>query len=157
MNEKTKTSLKKALVYIIIFAVGIATGIFAVKSGFEYKGLEATAKRLSLNTNMQLNKITLAGLDDPEALYEALYNECLYLEIIDRTGYWFLNKDDALDEEDFTRLYNTFIEARDLSKKLAEGEQLSDEDLLWLEVFINTVHSSFSGSRHYQIFIDRFY
>ena len=157
MNEKTKALLKKTIIYVMVFSIGIAAGIFAVKSSSEYKGLEATAKRLSLNTNMQLNNITLAGLEDPDALYNAIYNECLYLEIIDRTGYWFLNKDDALEEEDFSRLYNTFIEARDLSKKLADGEQLSDEDLLWLEVFINTVHSSLSGSKHYQIFIDLFY
>ena len=157
MNEKSKLYLKRVIILIIVFALGITAGVFAVRSGSKYKGLEETAKRLSLNANMELNHITLAGLNDPKALYDALYNECLYLEIIDRTGYCFFNDDDKIEEEDFTLLYNTFTKARDIAEKLSDGEEISEEDSLWIDVFVNTVHSSLSGSSHYKTFLELFY
>ena len=100
LNEKTKQSLKKAAIYLIVFALGITVGVVSIKNTKYYKGLESTAKRISLNTNMQLNHITLAGLDDPKALYNALYDECLYLEIINRTGFSFFNDEDIVEGED---------------------------------------------------------
>ena len=157
MNDKSKLFFKRAILIVIVFAIGITVGVFAVKSGSKYKGLEETAKRLSHNTNMELTHIALAGLDDPKALYDALYNECLYLEIIARTGYCFFNDDDKIEEEDFTLLYNTFTKARDIAEKLSDGEEISEEDSLWIEVFVNTVHSSLSGSSHYKTFLELFY
>lgn len=157
MNEKSKLFFKKAILIVIVFAIGITVGVFAVKSGSKYKGFEETSKLLSLNANMELTHIALAGLDDPNALYTALYNECFYLEIIDRTGYCFFNDDDKIEEEDFTLLYNTFTKARDIAEKLSDGEEISEEDSLWIEVFVNTVHSSLSGSTYYNTFVELFY
>ncbi len=148
MNEKTKISLKKAVIYILVFALGISVGVLAIKSSERYKDTFSLSEKMTFNAYHILTSLDSAF--DNELPYERIYEDTKELSsiaslAIGSNGVFFVGYDEDISFEELNILFECSLKAKFIAGDLAVGKEVPSEDVDWLEKFgiaVNTAYAS---------------
>lgn len=159
MDKKTKLFLKKAIPFVIIFALGITIGIMTVKGNEKYKNTFHLSERLTFDSYHVITSLDSAFDNNlpKDRIFEDLTNLCFVSSLaIGSDGAFFVGYDEGISYEELNVLFDCSVKAKYIARDLISGREISEEDIEWLEKFdsaIDTAYAAHSGPS-YRVLIE---
>lgn len=148
MNEKSKLCLKRVILLIIVFALGITVGIFSLKSTEKYKNTFHLSERLTFDSYQVITSLDSAFDNNlpKDRIFEDLSDLCFVSSLaIGSDGAFFVGYDENLSYEELNVLFNCSIKAKFIAKDLVSGREVSEADLEWLEKFDSAIDEAYAA------------